>query len=129
MTTFRKVIIAFYMLLVAGAVIIPFLDGAGVITLKSGTSWLIAQIVTVTAIPASIAAFRAKDFFRDDPRDVDRLEKYYVALIAQQEAAHADEIARLKSAPAAEVVDFVVSDAQQKKNQQAQPDATANDHG
>src|SRR4051794_12336154 len=97
MTAFRKAIIVFYALLVTILVAVPLLDGLGVIKLKEGTGWLIAQIAVATAVPVAIAAMKTTDFFREDPNDVARLKKGYLATLAAKDEAHATELESVKN--------------------------------
>lgn len=110
MTSFRKAIIAFYMVLVAALFAVPLLDGLGCIRLKDGTSWLLAQIVVATAVPVALAAMKTQDFFRDDPNDIARLKKDHAEQMRKSQAESTQAILSLNSQK-----DAVISDLTEEK--------------
>lgn len=118
MTTFRKAIIVFYMVLVASVFAIPLLDGLGRISIKDGTSWLLAQIVVATAVPVALAAMKTTDFFRDDPNDVSRLKREHAEQMRKAQAESTQAILSLNSQK--DTVIANLTDEKEKWRQKAQ---------
>ena len=100
MTSYRKAIIVFYILLVIVLIAFALLDGASIIKLKDGTSLLIMQIAIATAVPVAIAAMKTTDFFREDPIDVARLKRDHFEAMAKNNEEYANKLRAQKKADA-----------------------------
>jgi hypothetical protein len=97
MTTYRKIIIVFYLIVVTVVIAFPILDGLGFIALKEGTSWLLTQIVTATAVPVAIAVLKTSDFFKEDPYDAANLKKEHERALIESDTKQKKAIADLVS--------------------------------
>lgn len=99
MNTYKKVVVIYYMVIVAIAVVMAFYDTIAFERLIT--------VLSVAIIPVVLTALRTTNFWHDDPNSVAKLKKEHAEAVVKAEAAqqkiishltatHAEAITKLK---------------------------------